>query len=129
MTDPTTVPARQPMEDSAYEKSLKQRIADLELDAHTKDAFYGERIAELETELVRYRDGYKGSCYACEPVGEANQRLEDQLALERAENRRLREALEELAALEKSDLTGGEWKLKMHLALTQADKALTGGER
>jgi len=37
---------------------------------------------ELEEELSRYRDGYKGGCYACEPVGELNVKLE-------AENERL----------------------------------------
>jgi hypothetical protein len=26
--------------------------------------------------LAKYRDGYQGSCYACEPVGELNQKLE-----------------------------------------------------
>jgi 3'-phosphoadenosine 5'-phosphosulfate sulfotransferase (PAPS reductase)/FAD synthetase len=28
-----------------------------------------------QEELNRYRMGYQGSCYACEPVGELNQKL------------------------------------------------------
>lgn len=34
------------------------------------------KIAELEDTVKRYAKGYKGSCYACEPVGELNLRLE-----------------------------------------------------
>jgi cell division septum initiation protein DivIVA len=32
--------------------------------------------ADLMEILAKYRDGYQGSCYACEPVGELNQKLE-----------------------------------------------------
>jgi len=32
--------------------------------------------ADLMEMLAKYRDGYQGSCYACEPVGELNQKLE-----------------------------------------------------
>ena len=32
--------------------------------------------ADLMELLAKYRDGYQGSCYACEPVGELNQKLE-----------------------------------------------------
>ena len=39
---------------------------------HDETANY---IEELEEELDRFRNGYKGSCYACEPVGEENERL------------------------------------------------------
>jgi len=45
------------------------------------------RIAQLEAQLAkaleevnRYRNGFQGSCYACEPVAVKNQRLEAQLA-------------------------------------------------
>lgn len=41
------------------------------------------RVADLESELQRYREGYQGSCYCCETVGEKNVQLE-------AENERLR---------------------------------------
>ena len=33
-------------------------------------------VQELEEALSRYENGYQGSCYACEPVGIFNQRLE-----------------------------------------------------
>ena len=33
--------------------------------------------ALLTAELERYRNGYQGSCYACEPVGMLNQRLRE----------------------------------------------------
>jgi regulator of replication initiation timing len=35
--------------------------------------------ADLMEILAKYRDGYQGSCYACEPVGELNQKLEFRL--------------------------------------------------
>jgi len=35
--------------------------------------------ADLMEILAKYRDGYQGSCYACEPVGELNQKLELQV--------------------------------------------------
>lgn len=35
-----------------------------------------EEIKELEAELARYRNGYQGSCYACEGVAEKNVELE-----------------------------------------------------
>ena len=42
------------------------------------------RIALLEAENDRYRNGYKGGCWTCESVGELNVKLE-------AENQRLSE--------------------------------------
>jgi len=45
------------------------------------------RIALLEAENDRYRNGYKGGCWTCESVGELNVKLE-------AENARLREAVD-----------------------------------
>ena len=38
-----------------------------------------DRIAELEEELNRFRNGFQGGCYACEIVGEKNVELEQQL--------------------------------------------------
>ncbi len=38
-----------------------------------------EENADLMEILSKYRDGYQGSCYACEPVGELNQKLELQI--------------------------------------------------
>ena len=35
-----------------------------------------QRETDLEEELDKYRNGYKGACYACEPVGEQNERLQ-----------------------------------------------------
>lgn len=49
-----------------------------------------QRIAELEDELDRFRNGYKGGCYACEIVGEKNVELEmrvEDLLMELAELR------------------------------------------
>jgi hypothetical protein len=34
------------------------------------------RIARLEAENDRYRNGYKGGCWTCESVGELNVKLE-----------------------------------------------------
>ena len=38
-----------------------------------------KECAELEAELYLYRKGHQGACYACEPVGELNVRLEAEL--------------------------------------------------
>jgi hypothetical protein len=35
-----------------------------------------EENVDLIEQLAKYRDGYQGSCYACEPVGELNQKQE-----------------------------------------------------
>ena len=43
-------------------------------------------LEEYRLDIERLKNGYQGSCYACEPVGELNQRLT-------AENERLRAAL------------------------------------
>ena len=37
-------------------------------------------IAELKDSLDKYDKGYKGSCYACEPVGELNVKLTAKIA-------------------------------------------------
>ena len=55
------------------------------------------KIAELEDELGRFRNGYKGGCYACETVGEKNLKLEAALA----ELRREVVALNEELAIER----------------------------
>ena len=44
-----------------------------------------EDVEGLEDELSHYQDGYKGSCYACEVVGERNVSLEAEIAQLRAE--------------------------------------------
>jgi len=38
---------------------VEVRIAEIELDAHTKEAFYGERIEELEAKCERLRAGVR----------------------------------------------------------------------
>jgi hypothetical protein len=38
-----------------------------------------QRVAELEEELDRYRNGYQGGCMTCEPVAERNNRLRNDL--------------------------------------------------
>lgn len=50
-----------------------------------------EEIEALRAEIKRLTSGMQGACYACEPVGMLNQKLE-------AENTALREALEKIAS-------------------------------
>ena len=68
-------------------------MSDSEQEAWQQDEFDGMKaeIAQLREELARYQDGYKGSCYACEVVGERNVSLEAEIAQLRA---RLREVQE-----------------------------------
>jgi len=75
---------------------LKKEIQELKRDVHQPE-LCNEKIFKLREEnvelkkilidlkkenadlieiLAKYRDGYQGSCYACEPVGELNQKLE-----------------------------------------------------
>ena len=37
------------------------------------------RVRQLEAQLDRYRNGYQGSCYACEEVALQNQQLREQI--------------------------------------------------
>ena len=62
-------------------------MSDSEQEAWQQDEFDGMKaeIAQLREELSRYQDGYKGSCYACEVVGERNVSLEAEVAQLRAE--------------------------------------------
>ena len=62
-------------------------MSDSEQEAWQQDEFDGMKaeIAQLREELARYQDGYKGSCYACEVVGERNVSLEAEVAQLRAE--------------------------------------------
>lgn len=50
-------------------------------DVVSKEAYdqQAEELREAREELSKYRDGYKGGCYACEPVGTLNQELSAQL--------------------------------------------------
>jgi hypothetical protein len=66
---------------------------------------YKQRIADLESQLAaerervsQYEEGYKGSCYACEPVALRNISLEAELAECEIENNFLRADLSELKA-------------------------------
>jgi len=40
---------------------------------------FEDHIKQLEAELEMFRNGYKGGCYACEPVALLNQKLEAEL--------------------------------------------------
>ena len=88
------------------------------------DRLEAEKSALLE-ELNDYRNGYKGACYACEPVGMANKRLE-------AENKKLREEnimLRQLCAA--ADNQGISWQFGQEPEEREWDKAwnaLQGGE-
>ena len=64
-----------------------------------------DRLADLEAQLAaerervsQYEEGYKGSCYACEPVALRNISLEAELAECEIENNFLRADLSELKA-------------------------------
>jgi len=59
--------------------------------------------ADLMEMLGKYRDGYQGSCYACEPVGELNQKLELQITAYKKMVEDAYEAIEKLKK-ENSDL-------------------------
>jgi len=59
--------------------------------------------ADLTEILAKYRDGYQGSCYACEPVGELNQKLELRLTAYQKMVEGAYEAIEKLKK-ENSDL-------------------------
>ena len=58
---------------------------------HHTPAYCEERTArkKAESEVERLKNGFQGSCYCCEPVGEMNQKLE-------AEVERLRDAFSHL---------------------------------
>ena len=45
-------------------------------DIQRYDQYSEGEDSDLLEELSRYRNGYKGACYACEPVGELNVKLE-----------------------------------------------------
>ena len=38
-----------------------------------------DEIVQLQEELAQYKHGYKGACYACEPVGELNIKQADEI--------------------------------------------------
>ena len=58
------------------ENQDKITIGCMKLDIESKNT----EIADLKELLDRYKGGYKGSCYACEPVGILNQKLEAEKA-------------------------------------------------
>jgi cell division septum initiation protein DivIVA len=95
---PTQTPSMLQAQNELIEQFLKENhdlkleIQKLKNDWHQPE-LCNEKIAELTKEvlqlrhlkqenadlmeiLAKYRDGYQGSCYACEPVGELNQKLE-----------------------------------------------------
>lgn len=56
-------------------------ILNSELDRERKkNALLVDRIVELQAELHLLRTGYQGACYACEPVGEENVRLQSRIS-------------------------------------------------
>lgn len=70
-----------------YNQSLKEHIKKLENNTNpTKISELLKEIKDLNhlkqenvdliEQLAKYKDGYQGSCYACETVGELNQKLE-----------------------------------------------------
>jgi len=98
---PSYLQAQSEMIDNLLKENcgLKKEIEELKKDVHQPE-LCDEKILKLEEEnvelkkllidlkqenadlieiLAKYRDGYQGSCYACEPVGELNQKLEHRL--------------------------------------------------
>lgn len=74
-------------EANAYMRSIDRDFAKCLDDAANILEKSAQRIEDLQTnwraaeeELIRFRNGYKGSCYACETVGEKNVELETKLA-------------------------------------------------
>lgn len=55
-----------------------EKIAELTKEVKNLRHLKQENVDLMEM-LAKYRDGYQGSCYACEPVGELNQKLELQI--------------------------------------------------
>ena len=49
------------------------------LETEAEDDAGIDRYDIISDELSRFRAGYQGSCYACEPVGERNVELEDKV--------------------------------------------------
>jgi len=88
-------------------------------------------VARLREELDRLKRGCQGSCYACEPVGEMNLKLEAEIA-------RLREELKErietqstfaLALLEKPEREVARLRELLNRAIEIADEAITPLQR
>ena len=58
-----------------------------------------ERIAELEERLAQHEQGFQGACYACEPVGELNVKLESRITEIERQNKKLIDTLHDAKAL------------------------------
>ena len=74
---PSYVQAQQDMIDELMKEVLHLR--------HLK-----QENADLLEMLAKYRDGYQGSCYACEPVGILNQKQEKDIASLKSEIEKLK---------------------------------------
>jgi len=66
---------------------IKRIWRTIDIDGVKRKFYYPEhvekleaRIAELEESIDKYENGYKGSCYACEPVGMLNVEQEKRIA-------------------------------------------------
>tara|TARA_R110002020_G_scaffold287099_1_gene502562 strand:+ start:12777 stop:13103 length:327 start_codon:yes stop_codon:yes gene_type:complete len=57
-----------------------------------------DQIEALQEELDRYRNGFKGSCYACEVVGELNVELEACVSILTQENTEVQDEVYRLEA-------------------------------
>ncbi len=71
-----------------FEVFLYQRISE-QAETISRQTAHFEKLCET---ISRYENGYKGGCYACEPVGELNMGLSEQIVALEAENAALREA-------------------------------------
>lgn len=61
-----------------WSKTLTERESQMYKEVKNLRHLKQENVDLMEM-LAKYRDGYQGSCYACEPVGELNQKLELQI--------------------------------------------------
>jgi len=130
---PSMLQAQSEMIDNLLKENcgLKKEIEELKKDWHQPE-LCSEKISELTKEvsnlkhlkqenadliemLAKYRDGYQGSCYACEPVGELNQKLQKEKS--------------ELLKLYNGLLTKGDEYLKAKLQIVENDYMKCARER
>ena len=69
-----------PLTDKFYEENKKLKTQNSELMKENLNLrnLKQENVNLIEM-LAKYRDGFQGSCYACEPVGELNQKQEQEI--------------------------------------------------
>ena len=103
------------------EEELKKEIDDLKEDLRDADMYYincsskllaaEKEVDELKQRLKDIKEGFEGCCYACEPVGMLNQKLEADLkAIYEDGTEEHNAAFELRTKLAQSRLETDEWK-------------------